>query len=336
MTTIHTDFETANNFDIREVGLDRYIHDPSARILMQAYAFDDGPVELWEPDIQKCPKDLIDAARDPNVIFKAWNSSFEINVYLWLLGIEIPLRRWRDVMIQARYMAMPGGLGECSKILGLSVDEAKDADGTRLKNLFCLPAKPGGVETLFGVSEPIFRDRYTDPEDWEKFKSYCKQDVVAERTIDKRMEPFALPYDEWETWFLDQEINERGIGADVQLVNGGSFIAETVKEEYLKRLGEITKLENPNSRDQILDWARARGYPFHTMGKSFVTRAINGEGDTTPECKEALALRRMSAKTSATKLVNIKNQLSSDGRLRWQFNFFGASRTGRWSSGSGD
>lgn len=336
MTKLRTDFETASNLDLSEVGLDRYVTDPSTRVLMQAYAFDDGPVSLWEPHKGPRPRDLREAEEDPNILISAWNSSFERNVYRWILGTEVPLERWRDTMVQARYMALPGYLSECSKVLGLPTDEAKDSDGTRLKNLFCLPAKPGGKETLFGTSEPIFRDWETDPEDWFKFCGYCRQDVVAERSIDTRMSPFALPESEWAMWRLDQEINDRGIGTDSALVHGGAYIAETVKNELLAELKEITKLENPNSRDQMLGWARARGYPFHVMGKAFVNRALSEEHDITPECKHALTIRQQAAKTSATKLVNIKNQVSSDGRLRYQFSFMGASRTGRWSSGSGE
>lgn len=334
MTKLYTDFETASTADLFDVGLDRYLTHPDTRILMQAYAFDDGPVSLWQPHESEAPAELVEAIEDPDVIKSAWNSSFERNVYRWILGTEIPIRQWRDTMIRARYMALPGYLSECSKSLGLPVDEAKDQDGTRLKNLFCLPAKKGGVETLFGTSEPIFRDWTTDPEDWAKFCSYCKKDVVAERAIEKKT--FDLPQREWEAWFLDQEINDRGILTDTELVAGGSWIAEKVKGELLARLSDITSLENPNSRDQMLGWARERGYPFHSMGKAFVVRALAGEGTLTPECKESLTIRQQAAKTSATKLVNIANQVSSDGRLRYQFSYFGASRTGRWSSGSGE
>lgn len=336
MTTLYQDFETASTVDLFEVGLDRYVTHPDTRVLMEAYALNDGPVKLWLPHESDAPPELVDALEDPNVIKSAWNSSFERSVYRWILGIEIPIRQWRDTMIRARYMALPGYLADCSKALGLPTDEAKDLDGTRLKNLFCLPAKKGGIETLFGISEPIFHDWTTDPVDWAKFCGYCKQDVVAERAVEKRTAPYELPEREWEAWFLDQEINDRGILTDTKLVAGGSWIAETVKRGLLERLGSITGLENPNSRDQMLGWARERGYPFHSMGKAFVNRTLGGEGNLTPECKEALVIRQQAAKTSATKLVNIQNQVSSDGRLRYQFSFMGASRTGRWSSGSGE
>lgn len=334
MTTLHQDFESRSVLDIYEVGLDRYATDPTTEILMGAYAFDDGPVKLWLPHESDMPAELLEAVEDPHVIKTAWNSAFERAMYYWKLGIEVPITQWRDSMIRARYMALPGNLLDCSKALGLPVDEAKDADGTRLKNLFCMPAKAGGQETLFGISEPIFRDWTTDPVDWQLFCEYCRQDVVAERAIEKKT--FDLPEREWQAWFLDQEINDRGILTDTGLVAGGSWIAETVKGELLERLGSITGLENPNSRDQMLGWARERGYPFHTLGKAFVNRALAGEGSLTPECKEALAIRQQAAKTSATKLVSIANQVSSDGRLRHQFSYFGASRTGRWSSGSGE
>ncbi len=238
-------------------------------------------------------------------------------------------------MLQARMLAMPGSLGECGKALNLPPELLKMDEGTELKNMFCLPAKAGGQETLFGISEPVFRDAYSNPKEWERFCLYNKHDVISEKAIGEKLKDFPLPENECKIFELDQEINERGVYTDSELIKGGSFIASTVKDEYTIRLDELTGLDNPNSRDQILPWLQERGYPFHTLGKPFVMRALNGEGNLTPECKEALTIRQQSSKTSASKLIGIKNQVSKDGRLRYQYSFYGA-RTGRWSSGSGE
>ncbi len=207
---------------------------------------------------------------------------------------------------------------------------------TDLLDFFCLPAKQGGQETLFGPSEPVFRTAETHPIEWKEFVKYNRQDVVAEKAILKRLSPFPVPEDEWALFFLSEEINERGVLTDADLVAGGSFIAKTVKADLWEQLATITKLENPNSNSQILEWARKNGYPFHSLGKSFVSRALAGEGSLTDDCKKVLSIRQQSSKTGSNKLEMVAQQVGSDNRLRHMYNFYGASRTGRFSSGSGE
>lgn len=326
------DYETKSVWDLGEVGLDNYIADSSTEIILASYAFGDQEPKTWQPHLSDLPSDLEDALLDDRVLIHAWNAAFERNATRWLLGIDLSIQRFRCSMIRARYISLPGYLDECGIVLGIPPELRKlpmDMD------FFCLPAKEGGKETLFGLSEPIFRTPESNPVEWEQFVAYSKRDVVAERAIEKRLEPFPLPDDEWNLWFLDQEINERGVMTDSALVEGGSFVASVVKKELLEKIATITKLENPNSNSQILEWSRANGYPFHSLGKSFVSRALAGEGSLTPEAKEVLTIRRQSAKTSAQKLINIAQQVSTDSRLRYQYNFYGA-RTGRWTSGSGE
>jgi DNA polymerase len=336
LKTLHLDYESRSELDISKVGLDRYCTDKSTEVILGAYAFDDEPVKLWQPCLSDMPKELEKAFYDPDIIISAWNCYFEKNITRWVLGIDIPIKRFIDVMILARYVSLPGGLGECGQALRLPADLLKMDEGTELKNMFCFPAKQGGQETLFGLSEPVYRNAESNPKEWDIFCRYCVKDVVSERAIATKLKDFKLPEQEKIVFEIDYDINERGVYTDSELADGGSFIANTIKDEYSKRLHELTKLENPNSRDQLLEWVQKQGYTFHSLGKPFVARALAGECPLTPEGKEALTIRQQSSKTSATKLVGIKNQLSLDSRLRFQYSYLGASRTGRWSSGSGE
>jgi len=336
MINISIDFESASSVDLSVCGLDRYVTDKSTKILMMAYAFEDESVQIWEPHKEKFPDRVLKAFYDSEVTIFGWNVSFERQILAYCLGHELPYVKFKDSMVMARYMALPGSLDECGSVLGIDTSLRKMQNSDRLKDMFCLPAKEGGEETLFGISEDVFRTHETNPVEWQDFVSYCKQDVVAERAIKNRLKNFPLPEHEWEAWYLDQEINERGIAVDMELVEGGSYIAGIDKQRQLDKIQSITKLDNPNSRDKILQWLRDRGYPFHELGKAFVARALAEKNEMTDEAKDILLLRQKSAKTSSQKLINIANQVSNDGRLRFQYSFMGASRTGRFSSGSGE
>jgi DNA polymerase len=261
---------------------------------------------------------LEQAFHNPDVKISCWNCSFERNITKWILGVDLPFNRFEDVMIQARYVSLPGSLGECGKALNLPSEFLKIDEGTELKNMFCFPAKEGGQDTLFGISQPLFRDSESNPKEWERFCDYCIHDVISERAISNKLKDFPLPEYEQKLFELDQEINERGVYVDSDLVSGGAYIAETVKGELLIRLAELTKLENPNSRDQMLEWVQKNGYTFHSLGKPFVMRALAGECPLTPECKEVLEIRQQSSKTSASKLVGIKNQLNRP-MVEWEW-----------------
>ncbi len=299
---------------------------------MAAFAFDDEPVQLWQQHLSPMPKELEQAFYDPDVKIMAWHSPFERLITNFVLGIELPPNRFLDPNINARYISLPGYLDECGEILNLPQDKQKMAVGERLKKKFCFPAKPGGQETLFGISEPIYHDWDSDPEDWKLFCDYCKRDVEAEREIWNRMSSFRLRDEEWETFYLSEKINDRGIYVDLPLVQGAIQLSERIKKELTQQLFELTGLENPNSRDQMLEWCRKNGYPYHGLGKNFVNQALAGK-EINDACRKALEIRKQAAKTSDTKFEAILREVSSDGRLRQQYRFLGAARTGRWASG---
>lgn len=329
---LHLDFETRSELDLEVCGLDNYVRHPSTQVLMLAWAVNEQKVRLWEPHKGSLPAEVDEALDDPFVEKHAWNSPFERLVFQYVLKRIIPYQEWHDPMINARYLSMPGSLESVGEILQLTSATAKITDGSRLIKLFCEPAMEGGKPSLFGTTVAAFNDWNTHPEDWEKFCYYCKQDVVAERTIANKMANFPLPPQEERLWHLDQRINDAGMPVDMKLVNGASIVASREQARLWAELKEMTGLENPNSNPQMLAWAREQGYPFNAMGKALVARALGGEGDMTPLCKEALQVRKIAAKSSVQKLDVIKNLTSSDGRIRHQFAFMGAARTARWAS----
>lgn len=326
------DFETRSILDLNLVGLDRYLSEPSTIPLMCAYAFDDSPVKLWWAWIDPMPGELRAGLLDSNLQKIAWNVEFEVNLLQRKLAIDVPLEQWEDAMVRARFLSLPGGLGEAGEILGVHPDKQKLEEGSKLIKLFCMPKDKGGQETLFGIAPPFFCDWNTNPVEWEKFCEYCKRDVEAERALFKKMADYKLPAIEQKAWILDQRINQRGLPVDEEFVRGAKQVAEKEKSILLEKLKKITKLENPNSGDQFLPWARERNYSFNSLGKPFVARALAGESDLTSECREALLLRKQASKTSDSKLTAICDTVGEDSRLRYQFTFMGAARSGRWAA----
>lgn len=335
MTNLYLDFETASEVDLETVGLDNYAKHPSTRVLMLGWALDEEPVELWQPHLSaKLPAKLAEALIDPQTKKLAWNCPFEINIFRHVLKIDIPIEFWFDIQVQARYLSLPGGLDKVGAILGLAPDEAKDKNGTRLKNMFCYPAHLGGEQTLFGTSQPYFRDWNTNPRDWDAFCEYCKQDVVSERVLFNRMKSLLIPESEQKIWYLDQKINETGLPTAREFAENMFSMASRAKNELLTRIKEKTGLENPNSNEQFLAWAKTQGYDFGSIKKEFVVSALNESSETsklTELGREVLKIRQEAAKQSYQKLEKLHNFVSSDGRLRNQFLYLGAARTGRWS-----
>lgn len=329
---LHLDYETRCVEDLEEVGLDNYLASDSFEVIMAQYAFDDGKVHLWEPHKQsKIPAQLEDALLDPFVIAHAHHANFERQVSKRAFGIDKPTTEWICTMAMARYAGLPGTLEEAGIIMGLG-DEAKLKIGKELIRLFCEPVDVGGEETLFGISKPLFNTPYTHPAEWAKFVEYGIQDVIAERALEKKLLKYInMSEEEWETWRLDGRINSTGIPIDLVLVSNAREIALRTREPMLARLKELTQLENPNSQSQILRWLQERGYLFGSLGKDFIARALAGECNLSPEAKEALELRQQTAKSSVSKYTKLADMTAADGRLRYQYTYYGA-HTGRWAA----
>ena len=336
MTTLyHTDYETRSTCDLSVHGLDRYVTDPGTEVILAAYAEGDHKPKLWEPHRGPIPAELREAMEDPCVTMVAWNATFERLITRYVLGITKPIEEWADTMVGARYLSLPGSLEDVGRIL--EVKQQKLEEGARLIKKFCEPAVEGGKTTLFGISKAAYQDWNTDPADWDLFCKYVLQDVESEQGALRKLRRFPLPPQEQRTWVLDQKINERGVPTDMPLVTGADWMAKVELESLTKKLFALTNLENPNSRDQFLAWIQAEGYTFNSLGKSFVMRALGGECQISDAGREALELRKLTAKTSIHKYSRIADMVSPDGRLRHQYAFMGASRTGRWSGkGAGE
>ena len=268
MTYLHIDFETKSQLDVKKVGLDNYAR--AATPLLMAWAFgDDYPIVYDFQSLQSADGDFPywEQLTDSSITKVAWNSGFEQAIFKECLGIDIPDEQWLDPSVIARYCSLPGHLAQCGEALGLGESEAKQkAAGTRLINKFSKPLKSGG-----------FADQNTHPEDWKLFVEYCRQDVIAERNIFKRLSKFQLTPFEQRVYLLDQKINRRGLPVSLEFVEAAKRAANAARAEGMRELQELTGLANPNSPKQLLGWLKERGYPYGSLGAPKIRKALAEE-----------------------------------------------------------
>lgn len=320
---LHVDIETRSRVDIGN-GLDVYVHCPDIEILVVAWAFGDGPVQTWDIHDGDRPAELIAALRDPSVKKLAWNARFEQALFARCWDVHVPDEAWIDPMVVVLTLGLPGSLKDAGVALGLPEESLKNTDGSRLIRKFCVPREPTAKKPY------EWSTRETDPTDWVRFRHYCEQDVVAERSIWHIVAPYDLDSSEWALWALDHRINARGLAIDLDLVRGAIALDEREKARSLADLNTLTGLPNGASVTQLLPWLRDRGYRHGGLDKATVARALS-EPDLADTVREALRLRSEISRTSVAKYASILNWCGPDGRLRNVLQFAGAGRTGRWA-----
>lgn len=324
--TLSIDLETYSELDIAKCGSFRYIDDESFEILLLGYAFDDEPVTVIDLTAdEEVPADFLAALYDPEVTKTAWNCAFE-RFGLWKhFGRYCPPEQWSDTMILSAVCGLPLGLGEAGKALRLEADEAKDREGKALIRYFCSPCRPTKVNGGRTRNLPQH-----DTDKWALFIEYNRQDVVAERTIRKRLlrwEPDSL---EHRFWCLDARINERGMRVDRELVHNAIAMDARYKAELTEQAVAISGLENPNSVAQIKQWLlEQEGIEVPSLNKKVVAEVVSQLNSE--RTKQFMALRARLAKSSTKKYEAMERSACADAHIKGCFQFYGANRTGRFA-----
>ena len=325
------DVETYCDLDIKEVGAYRYCTHPSFEILLFAYAFDDEAVEIIDfMNDEVLPFDVVGALDDKDILKTAFNANFERNAISndMYYPDGMPPEQWECTMIKALTMGLPGSLDMVGKALHLPEDKQKMKEGKSLIQYFCKPCKPTKANGGRTRNLPVH-----DPEKWEKFKEYCKQDVEVERNIRKKLSKYKIIDDEKKLWNLDQRINDRGINLDMDLILNAIKCDEQFKERCMNEARELTGLDNPNSPTQLKKWLGDKvGYAVGSINKDVIPTLIqDAEAQGNTEVKRMLELRQLMGKTSTKKYQTMVNARCEDGRVRGLLQFYGANRTGRWA-----
>ena len=324
MRTLSIDIETYSDIDITKTGLYKYVRSPNFKILLFAYAWDYGPVQLIDLTKEELPESIVAALKDPEVLKTAYNAAFEINCLSRFYETEV--RQWECTMVHGLYAGYPAGLGLVAKVMNMPEDKQKDRAGKALIKLFCVPRKPT-------KRDPRTRILPADePEKWELFKEYCRQDVVTEMAIKQKLLPYPLPETEKTYWGEDQFINYYGARIDTELVHGAQTIAYTEANRLTERIREITGLVNPNSPTQLKKWLEDQsGAPVKSLNKTDVPELIKLYDETgLDDAAEVLRIRQRAAKTSLKKYDAMEDAVCEDGRVRGLIQFYGT-RTGRYA-----
>lgn len=322
MRTLSIDIESYSDVDLSKCGVYKYASSPAFEILLFGYAVDGGAVRVVDLACgEEIPDEIIAALSDESVTKWAFNAMFERVCLSNFLGEWLEPEGWRCTMVWSATLGLPLSLEGAGTVLGL--EKQKLREGKELIRYFCIPCKP--TKSNGGRTRNLPE---TDPEKWERFKAYNLRDVEAEMQIQQRLSRFPAPDSIWEEYHLDQEINDRGIGVDMELVRQAIAIDTRSRERLISAMQELTALENPNSVQQMKQWLAENGLETDTLGKKAVAELIK----TAPgPLREALSLRQQLARSSVKKYTAMENAVCADGRAHGMFQFYGANRTGRFS-----
>lgn len=338
--TISIDIETFSDIDLSKCGVYKYSESEKFEILLFAYSINHEEVQVVDLALgEKIPLEIISALVDGKVTKWAYNANFErvcLSRYIsryypeYFISYSIPEdtvnefldpSSWRCSMIWAAYLGLPLSLARVGAVLGL--EEQKLKEGKDLIKYFCVPCNPTKSNGGRTRNLPMH-----DMDKWELFKKYNKRDVEVEVSIQKRLQSYPVPEFLWDEYHLDQEINDRGIALDMELVENAIKFDEIAKQKASEKLQGLTNIENPNSVMQMKEWLNNNGVEAESLGKKQVTEMIK---DAPKEIADVLELRQQISKSSVKKYLAMKNAGCVCNRARGMFQFYGANRTGRWA-----
>ncbi|MCI7239109.1 MAG: DNA polymerase, partial [Anaerococcus sp.] len=322
MKKLSIDLETYSSVDLGKSGVYKYAESEDFEILLFAYSLNDEKVQVIDlASGEIIPKEILSALSDKSIEKWAFNANFERVCLSRFLGDRLNPKGWYCTMIWSAYLGLPLSLEKVGEVLKL--DKQKMNEGKALIRYFSIPCKPTKTNGMRTRNLP-----HHDLEKWSTFKEYNQRDVETEMAIKKKLSAFPMPQSEWENYWIDQNINDRGILIDEVLVDSAIIFDEILRDENMDRAIGLTGLENPNSPLQLKEWLNKKGLEIDSLDKKDVESALkNAEGDI----KEVLELRQELSKSSVRKYDAMKNVKGKDNRARGLIQFYGANRTGRYS-----
>lgn len=320
MKTISIDIETYSSVNLTKSGVYKYCEADDFEILLFAYSVDGGEVKVVDLAMgETIPLPVLNALTDENVLKWAFNAQFERICLSKYIGKHMTAKAWRCTMVWAATLGLPLSLEGVGAVLGL--EKQKLTEGKELIRYFCTPGKLRDGTTIRHPPQDA-------PERWEQFKKYNIRDVEVEMSIQKRLSKFPVSETEWQNYILDQEINDRGIMLDMDLVESAIECDNEMRESNLQTAREITGLENPNSTVQLKEWLSEQGVKTETLSKDAIEELLS---EATDNVAEMLNIRKQLAKSSVKKYTAMETAVCKDSRARGLIQFYGANRTGRYA-----
>lgn len=322
MKQLSIDIETYSSTNLNQTGVYRYADSDDFELLLFGYAVDFGQVKVVDlTHGEKIPPQIIQALNDPTIIKSAFNAQFERVCLSHFVGRRLKPAGWHCSRVWAATLGLPLSLRDVGTVLGLP--RQKITAGKELVRYFCTPCKPTKANQHRTRNFP-----YHAPDKWQQFKQYNQRDVEVEMEISQKLSRFPVPQNEWENYWMDQDINDRGIRIDQQLVNNAIKCQEEFHDQYLQTSQQLTGLANPNSPLQLKDWLHWQGVETDSLAKASVAQLLQ---TTTGTVHQVLALRQLLSKSSVKKYQAMQKAMCKDGRVHGLLQFYGANRTGRWA-----
>lgn len=322
MKQISIDIETYSSTNLNQTGVYRYADSDDFELLLFGYATDFGPVKVVDlTQGEKIPAQIIKALDNPNIIKSAFNAQFERVCLSRYVGHRLKPAGWHCSRVWSATLGLPLSLRDVGSVLGLP--RQKITAGKELVRYFCTPCKPTKANQNRTRNFP-----YHAPDKWQQFKQYNQRDVEVEMEITQKLSWFPVPQSEWQNYWMDQDINDRGIKIDQQLVDNAIKCQSEFHDQYLEKAKELTGLANPNSPLQLKDWLTQQGVQVDSLSKAAVAQLLQ---NTTGKVHQVLALRKLLSKSSVKKYQAMQKAKCKDDRVHGLLQFYGANRTGRWA-----
>ena len=322
MQHLSIDIETYSSVNLQKAGVYKYAESPDFDILLFGYSVDGGAVHVIDFACgEKIPAEIVDALSDESVTKWAFNAQFERVCLSNYLDTWLSSDSWHCTMVWSATLGLPLSLEGVGAVLGR--EKQKLTEGKNLIKYFCVPCAP--TKTNGGRTRNLPQH---DMEKWEQFKAYNLRDVETEMSIQKKLTRFPVPDFIWNEYHLDQEINDRGIGLDMTLVEQAIAIDSISRKNLTQQIQNLTDLDNPNSVAQMKGWLSDNGLEMDTLGKKAVAETLK----TAPKhLADVLSLRQQLAKSSVKKYTAMQTAACKDSRARGMFQYYGANRTGRFA-----
>ena len=319
------DLETFSETPIND-GAHRYAE--KAEVLLFAWAVDDGPVQCWEVQHTRLPKDLEDAVLSADEYWGHNSGGFDRVVIKHALAefhYVMDEHKHRDTMVQALCHGLPGSLSTLCDIFRLDADKAKDKRGRRLIRMFCMP-QPANQKSRR-------KTRETHPAEWAEFIEYAKSDITSMRELHKKMPKWNYPNNEFELklWQLDQRINNEGVYVDLELSAKAIEAVDIAQTKLATDTRDATggAVTAATQRDKLLQYILdSHGVPLPDMRADTLERRLL-DPSLPDGVRDLISIRLMASTSSVSKYKRVIRSTSSDGYLRGVIQFSGAGRTGR-------
>jgi DNA polymerase len=334
MRDFYFDIETCSAINLTKVGSWLYARHPSTDIRCVSYCLVvdgvRGPIETWLPG-EPVPQAAFTVAEDPSARAIAFNNAFDRQIWEQILTPRygwpaIPFERHWCAQAAVLARALPASLDAAAAVRKISARKSKE--GTAAMKRLAGPRRQSAQERKAGA--PL--DFTATPEELATLTEYNQGDTLMLMEVVDRIG--LLTPEEHTRWQLDQQVNERGLHLDINLLETALCLEQEAQRDLRSQVAELTagKVTTLSQRDRILKWLSGQGCTLTNLRKPTVADALLEPALSTP-ARTLLELRQSGGGAAARKFTTLRRWTSEKGepRIRYAYRFDGSS-SGRWTS----